>query len=66
MTPSTDTAPLAMTVEEAARRCNLSRATLYQRVLSGELRSAKIGRSRRILLTDLEAWIADQRENAIE
>src|SRR5215218_3302269 len=56
------TAPnaLAVSVGEAAVLCRLSRSKLYGHLARGELRSIQIGGSRRILLTDLQAWLAEQ------
>ena len=42
-----------LTCEEAARRLMVGRTFLYVMIQSGELRSLKLGRSRRILATDL-------------
>lgn len=46
-----------ITVEAAARRLSMSRAALYPLVLAGEIESVKIGRSRRIPVEALEAFI---------
>lgn len=40
--------PLLLTVERAAELLSISRAALYPRVISGEIESITIGRSRRI------------------
>ncbi len=45
------------TVEECAQQLGCSRSALYPRVLANELRSVKLGRSRRIAAADLEAFI---------
>jgi len=50
--------PLLLTVKESAKRLSLARSTLYQLVLTGEIASIKIGRSRRIPLEALNAFIA--------
>jgi excisionase family DNA binding protein len=58
-TPPTDTAnKLLLTVEEAARRLSICRAHLYGFLLSGEIQSVCLGRSRRIPVAALEAFIA--------
>lgn len=44
-------------VEEAANLATISRARAYELVASGEWPSLTIGRSRRIPLADLQAWI---------
>ncbi len=46
-----------MTVDEAARRLAIGRSHIYEQLQRGHLRSIKIGRSRRILLRDLEAYL---------
>jgi excisionase family DNA binding protein len=51
---------LLLTVEGAARRLGMSRGALYPRVMSGEIPSIKIGKSRRIPIAQLEAWVALQ------
>jgi len=50
--------PLLLTVDEAAFKLGLHRSRLYPLMNSGEIRSIKIGKSRRILLTELESYIA--------
>ena len=42
------TEPLLLTVERAAELLSISRAALYPMVISGEIESITIGRSRRI------------------
>ena len=49
---------LLLTPVEAARRLSLARSTLYELVLTGEIVSIKIGRSRRIPAAALDAYIA--------
>lgn len=48
---------LLLRVEEAAERLNVSRSLCYQLVLSGEIQSIKLGRSRRVPLIELERYI---------
>lgn len=61
MRPDLTTAErLAYSVGEAAVLTGVSRAWLYQRVLSGELPSALIGRRRLIPRVELERWLARQ------
>lgn len=50
-------APLLVTVEEAARRLSIGRTAAYLLVLQGELQSVKIGRTRRVVVASLEAYI---------
>lgn len=52
-----DDAKLLITVEEAARRLSIGRSHMYEQLQRGHLRSVKIGRSRRILLRDLDAFL---------
>ena len=51
---------LLLTVEGAARRLGMSRGAIYPRVMSGEIPSIKIGKSRRIPIAQLDAWVARQ------
>ena len=53
---------LLVTPQEAARRLSLARSTVYQLVLTGELESIKIGRSRRVLASSLTDYIERLRE----
>ena len=48
---------LLVTPAEAARRLSLARSTVYQLVLTGELESIKVGRSRRVLASALTEYI---------
>lgn len=50
-------APLLVTVEEAARRLSIGRTAAYLLVLNGELQSVKIGRTRRVVVASLKAYI---------
>ena len=49
---------LLLTVQEAANRLSMSRAALYPLVTSGQIDSVLIGRSRRIHVVALEAFVA--------
>jgi excisionase family DNA binding protein len=51
------TATLLVTIEEAARRLSIGRSQIYEVMRRGRLRSVRIGRSRRILERDLEAFV---------
>ena len=47
-----------LTIEQCAARLGISRAALYPRVMSGELRSVVIGsKTRRVALEDLEDFV---------
>lgn len=49
--------PMLVTVEEAARRLSIGRTAAYMLVLRGEIQSVKIGRTRRVVVKSLEAYI---------
>ncbi len=57
---------LLVKVEEAARLCRISRSQMYELMAAGEVPSLSIGRSRRIPLDRLQAWIDAQIEPAGE
>jgi excisionase family DNA binding protein len=63
-----DTEPtsLLITVDEAARRLSIGRSHIYEQVRRGTLRSICIGRSRRILNRDLEAFIESRLGDSTE
>ncbi|WP_045877110.1 helix-turn-helix domain-containing protein [Pseudofrankia sp. DC12] len=53
------TAPkLLLTVEEAADVLGLGRTTTYALIRTGALKSVRIGRARRVRVTDLDAYAA--------
>ena len=56
-TQSEDSKSRLLTIDEAARRLSIGRSHIYQQMQVGKLRSVHIGRSRRILETDLEAFV---------
>lgn len=45
----------------AAAYTTLGRTTLFEAIRAGELRSIKVGRARRFLRSDLDAWLASKR-----
>jgi excisionase family DNA binding protein len=49
---------LLLTMEEAADALGICRALLYQLVMRGQIPSIKIGRSRRVPVSALHAYIA--------
>jgi excisionase family DNA binding protein len=51
-------AKLLLKPEEAAARLSISRASCYQLLARGELRSVTIGRSRRVPVAAIEDYIA--------
>lgn len=52
-----DDGKLLLTVAEAAGRLGVARSHLYRWVMTGELSSVKLGRSRRIPVVALERFI---------
>lgn len=50
--------PLLLTPEEAAEALRIGRAKVYDLIRSDELRSIKIGGSRRVPRTALEEYVA--------
>lgn len=53
-----------LTIAETRERLRISRATLYARFASGELRSVKpSAKSRRVRESDLDAYIASLRDD---
>jgi excisionase family DNA binding protein len=56
--------PIAVSPAEAARMLGIDRSTFYRQiypfVLEGKIQSLKIGRSRRILVASLKAWVETQ------
>jgi excisionase family DNA binding protein len=48
---------LLLTVEEGAKQARISRATMFALIRDGEIRSVKIGRSRRIPATALQEYV---------
>jgi excisionase family DNA binding protein len=51
---------LLLTIPEAAQALGVSRSILYQLVLTGEVASVKIGRSRRIPVVAIETYVTTQ------
>jgi excisionase family DNA binding protein len=49
---------LAYTIPQVAALVNISRASIYRQMTAGKLASVKIGKSRRVTLAALGAWIA--------
>lgn len=56
-TQTASTSPTLLTPTDAARRVGISSRSLYRFILSGELRSVKIGRRRLVDPADLAAFI---------
>ena len=53
-------APLLISVLEAARLLSIGRNTAYDLIAAGTLPSIKLGRRRLVSVVALEAWIAQQ------
>jgi len=53
-----------ISVEEAAAMLSLGRTLVYQLVMRGELRSIKVGRTRRIVAFSLREYIGRQMAQA--
>ncbi|PVZ93846.1 DNA-binding protein [Amnibacterium flavum] len=49
--------PLLYTPAEAASLLRISRSKFYELLTAGEIRSVKIGQSRRVRRTDLEEYV---------
>lgn len=56
------TSELLVTVEEAARRLNVGRSTVYGLLQRGELASIRIGAARRVPVTALDEFVLTKRE----
>ena len=54
--------PLLLTVDEAARLLRMSRSFVYNLVMSGEIASIKLGRSRRVPAVELERFVSERLE----
>lgn len=52
------TGRLLLTLPEAAESLRIGKSTLYELIAGGELRSVRIGRSRRISVDSLAAYVA--------
>ncbi len=62
--PTTQSEPLIVRVEEAARLLSLSRSTIYEMMDRGELPSVRCGAARRIPMAALRAWVERQTDIA--
>jgi excisionase family DNA binding protein len=63
--PYTQSEPLLVRVEEAARLLSLSRSTIYEMMDRGELPSVRCGAARRIPMAALRAWVERQTETTL-
>ena len=53
---------LLVDVREAAKRLSVSKRTIQSLLYSGQLRGVKVGRCRRIALSELEAFVERLRD----
>lgn len=56
--------PLLLRPEVAAEALGISRARLYELFASGHIETVKIGKSRRVPLAELEAYVERLRQQA--
>lgn len=47
-----------LTVTEVAKLLRMSRTTVYELIMSGDIPSFKVGKLRRVRRSDVEAWLA--------
>lgn len=52
--------PLLLTVEEASKLLGVSRSKMYEMVATGEVRSIKIGRMRRVPRKILDEYVEEK------
>lgn len=51
---------LLLRPEEGAEAIGVSRAKFYELLARGQIKSIKVGRSRRVPVSELNAWIASE------
>lgn len=52
-----------LTIKKTAELLMISRDSIYKLIYSGELPTIRVGRSRRILLQDLRAWLEEKKSS---
>jgi excisionase family DNA binding protein len=57
---------LLLRIDEVAQRLALGRSLVYRLVQRGELRSIHVGAARRVLASDLEAYVQSRRGDCEE
>ncbi len=57
-------APRLLHVRDAARYAAIGRTVAYRLIATGDWPSIRIGRSRRVAIDDIDAWIADKKRAA--
>ncbi len=62
--PEEETAPLLVSIEEAARLLSISTRTVYRLIEDASLPYIKLGRRTLVSVASLENWIADQEVGA--
>lgn len=62
MEQGTDSQPLRqlLTVRESCKRLGISHPTLYELLNSGQIKSLKIGRARRVPVAEIDAFVRRQ------
>jgi len=50
---------IAVTIQDAGQLVGLSRSSIYKALQSGDLSSFYAGRSRRILVSELDRWLKE-------
>lgn len=50
--------PLALNLQDAARVCGLTRWTIHEAVLRGDLRAKWAGRNRIVFIAELQRWLS--------
>jgi excisionase family DNA binding protein len=63
MTPSQVPVKLLLTVEEAARALSVGRTVMWELVMRRQVKSVKVGRSRRVPVAALEEFVARELAN---
>lgn len=60
----TESTPLLLRIEEAAKRLGIGRTKMYSLVMSGEIESVPVGRLRRIPAECLQEYVQRLRDQA--
>ncbi len=61
----TQTEPLLLTVDDAARSLRISRSKFYGLMRAGEIPTLMLGGQRRVAFADLQAFVARLRSQAV-
>ena len=57
--------PLLVRPEQAAKMCAIGRNAIYRLLADGSIRTIKLGRSRLIPVSELQAWVQRQLEEDV-